>query len=438
MPGVHLVLTGRDPAITRARHPAPAGAAQAARRHARRRPRRSPRSRATSSHYAGDPVAFVVAETLHQAKDAAEAIEVDYEPLPAVAKRRGRDQDRRAHARTRPIRTIRRYLFEVGDKAAVERAFAGAAHVVKHRMVINRITTNAMEPRGCLAEYDQRDDRYTLRCTVQGPHVIRRALASEVLKVPETQVRVISENVGGGFGMKGALYNEYILCVVAAKLIGQPVKWISERSEGLLVRRAGARQRDRGRARARQGRQRSSACVSRHSPTSAPTITRIAAGGPPTVNIGVLAGTYVIPAAHVEVTGVLTNTMLTGPYRGAGRPEAAYVIETMVDLAARELGLDPAELRRRNTIPASGDAVQDRAGLHLRLRRLRSRISRTAWSRPTTRALPSALSASRAQRGKLRGIGISNTVEASNAGLIEHAEIRFNPTGTRHHPGRLA
>src|SRR4029077_12369501 len=118
--------------------------------------------------------------------------------------------------------------------AAVERALAGDGHVVQPRMVVNRLTTHAMEPRGCLAELDQRGGRYTLRCTVQGPHVIRRALASEVLKVPETQVRIISENVGGGVGMKGALYNEYILCLVAPKLIGQPVKWVSERSEGLL------------------------------------------------------------------------------------------------------------------------------------------------------------------------------------------------------------
>ena len=142
-----------------------------------------------------------------------------------------------------------------------------------------------------------------------------------------------------------------------------------------------------------------------------------------------LAGTYVLPAIHVEVTGVLTNTMLTGPYRGAGRPEAAYVIETMVDLAARELGIDPAELRRRNTIPAERDAVQDRAGLHLRLRRFRQE-PRGLPDQGRLRRLSGAPRRDRARRGKLRGIGISNTVEASNAGLIEHAEIRFDPTGT--------
>ncbi len=425
MPGVHLILTGRDPAITalgiqrplvprKRRDGTPAV------------PASQPALARDIVHLAGDAVAFVAAETLHQAKDAAEAIEIDYEPLPAVASVEEAIKPGApcAHELYPNNQT---YLYEVGDKAAVDRAFAGAAHVVKHRMVINRITTNAMEPRGCLAEYDQRDDRYTLRCTVQGPHVIRRTLASEVLKVSETQVRVISENVGGGFGMKGALYNEYILCVAAAKLAGQPVKWISERSEGLLT---DEQARDNvteaelaldNNAKILGLRVKTFANIGAyyHSDRSA---------GPPTVNVGVLAGTYVIPAAHVEVTGVLTNTMLTGPYRGAGRPEAAYVIETMVDLAARNLGLDPAEMRRRNTIPAvampyktalvytydCGDFAKnledclvkgDYAGFAERHKKAR-------------------------QRGKLRGIGISNTVESSNAGLIEHAEIRFNPTGS--------
>ena len=305
----------------------------------------------------------------------------------------------------------------------------------QHRMVINRITTNAMEPRGCLAEYDQRDDRYTLRCTVQGPHIIRRALSSEVLKLPETQVRVISENVGGGFGMKGALYNEYILCVVAAKITGQPVKWISERSEGLLsdeqardnVTEAELALDNNGKILGLRVKTFANIGAYYHSDRSA---------GPPTVNVGVLAGTYAIPAAHVEVTGVLTNTMLTGPYRGAGRPEAAYVIETMVDLAARKLGLDPAELRRRNTIPAAampyktalvytydcGDFGKnledclikaDHAGFAARYRQSR-------------------------QHGKLRGIGISNTVEVIECRPDRARRDSLRPDRHRDHPGRLA
>ena len=425
MPGVHLILTGRDPEI-RALGTQRPQVPRKRRDGSPAAPAPQPALAGDIAHYAGDPVAFVVAETLHQAKDAAEAIEIDYEALPAVASvedavKTGAPTAHEAYPNNQS------YLFEVGDKAAVERALAGAAHVVKHRMVINRITTNAMEPRGCLAEFDQRDGRYTLRCTVQGPHVIRRALASEVLKVPETQVRIISENVGGGFGMKGALYNEYILCVVASKLIGQPVKWVSERSEGLLSDEQ-----------ARDNVTEAELALDKDAKILGLRVKTLAnigayyhsdrAGGPPTVNTGVLAGTYLLPAAHVEVTGVLTNTMLTGPYRGAGRPEAAYVIETMVDLAARELGLEPAELRRRNTIPAS--AMPYKTALVYTYdcgdfgKNLEDCLIKADYAGFPARYQDSA------RRGKLRGIGISNTVEASNAGLIEHAEIRFNPTGT--------
>jgi len=425
MPGVHLVLTGRDPAIMALGTQRPLVP--------RKRRDGSPAVPAPQSalarevvHYAGDPVAFVVADTLHQAKDAAEAIEIDYEPLPAIASveeavKPGSPAANEAYPNNQS------YLYEVGDKAAVERAFAGATHVVKHRMIINRITTNAMEPRGCLAEYDARDDRYTLRCTVQGPHLIRRVLASEVLKVPEIQVRIISENVGGGFGMKGALYNEYILCVAAAKLTGQAVKWVSERSEGLLADEQ-----------ARDNVTEAELALDKDTKIlglRVKTFANIGAyfhsdrsAGPPTVNVGVLAGTYLIPAAHVEVTGVLTNTMLTGPYRGAGRPEAAYVIETMIDLAARQLGLDPAELRRRNTIPAA--AMPYKTALVYTYdcgdfsKNLEDCLIKAHYA-----GFPARFEEGR-RNGKVRGIGISNTVESSNAGLIEHAEIRFNPTGT--------
>ncbi len=182
--------------------------------------------------YVGDPVAFVVAETLEQAKDAAEAIEVDYEMLPAVATTEEAILPG-AVAVWEGCPDNQAFTHTAGDAAAVAKAFATAPHVVRHRMVINRLTTNSMEPRGCIAEYALRDRRTTLRCTVQGPHMIRRAIATEVFKEAETQFRIIAENVGGGFGMKGGLYPEYVLAALAARLIGRPVKWISERSEGL-------------------------------------------------------------------------------------------------------------------------------------------------------------------------------------------------------------
>jgi len=377
--------------------------------------------------YPGDPVAFVVAETLEQAKDAAEAITVDYEMLPAVPTTVDAVAPN-ARAVWEGCPDNQAFTHAAGDdNAAVAKAMGAAAHVIRHRMVINRLTTNSMEPRGCIAEYAAREARYTLRCTVQGPHMIRRIIATEVFRVAETQFRIVAENVGGGFGMKGGLYPEYVLATLAARLTGRPVKWIAERSEAL---QSDEHCRD-NITEAELGLDRDGRFLA----FSVRTFCNIGAyytsdrnAGPPTNNIGVLAGTYVIPAIHVETTAVMTNTMMTGPYRGAGRPEAAYVVETMVDLAARQLGIDPAELRRRNMIPAGampyktaliytydcGDfgknledclKLADYAGFAARRRESRA-------------------------RGRLRGIGISSTVEASNAGLIEHAEIRFDPTGT--------
>ncbi|HVG50955.1 MAG TPA: xanthine dehydrogenase family protein molybdopterin-binding subunit, partial [Xanthobacteraceae bacterium] len=425
MPGVQLILTGKDEAIM----------ALGTQRPLMPRKKRDGSPATGTPHYAlardrvrfvGDEVAFVVAETLNQAKDAAEAISVDYDILPSVVN----IED----ALTSDAPTLWpeypgniAFVGTLGDKAVTDAAFANAAHVAKHRMVINRITTNTMEPRGSIAEYDARDDRTTLRCTVQGPHTIRRFLANEVLKVPDNKVRVISENVGGGFGMKGGLYNEYILCVAAARVLRQPVKWVGERSESLL---SDEQCRDNiteaELALDKDGkflglRVKTFVNIGAYYYTDRP-------GGPALVNLGVLAGTYVLPAAYADVATVFTNTMMTGPYRGAGRPEAAYVIETMVDVAARDLGIDPAELRRRNTIPAS--AMPYKTALLYTYdcgdfpKNLEDALAKADYKNFPKRAEESK------KHGKVRGIGISNTVEASNVGLIEHAEVRFDPGGT--------
>ena len=376
--------------------------------------------------YPGDPVAFVIAETPEQAKDAAEAIAVEYDALPAVPTTADAVAPN-ARAVWEECPDNQAFTHAAGNQAAVAKAMGAAAHVVRHRMAINRLTANSMEPRGCIAEYAAREARYTLRCTVQGPHMIRRIIATEVFGVAETQFRIIAENVGGSFGMKGGLYPEYVLAALAARLIGRPVKWIAERSEGLQT---DEHCRD-NITDAELGLDHDGRFLA----FSVRTFCNIGAyytsdrnAGPPTNNLGVLAGTYVIPAIHVETTAVLTNTMMTGPYRGAGRPEAAYVMETMVDVAARQLGIDPVELRRRNMIPAGampyktaliytydcGDfgknledclRLADHGGFAMRRRESKARC-------------------------KLRGLGISSTVEASNAGFIEHAEIRFDPTGT--------
>ena len=425
MPGVLLVLTGEDEAV---------------RRLGTQRPQ-TPRKRRDGSpafaspqpflarervRYVGDPVAFVVAETLEQGKDAAEAIEVEYEMLPAVATTEEAIMPG-AVAVWEGCPDNQAFTHVAGDGAAVTKAIAAAPHVVRHRMVINRLTTNSMEPRGCIAEYAVRDQRTTLRCTVQGPHMIRRAIATEVFKEAETQFRVIAENVGGGFGMKGGLYPEYVLTALAARLIGRPVKWISERGEGLQsdehcrdnVTEAELALDANGRFLAFAVRNFANIGAYYHSDRNA---------GPPTNNIGVLAGTYMIPAISSETTAVLTNTMMTGPYRGAGRPEAAYVIETMVDFAARELKIDRAELRRRNMIPP--EAMPYKTALVYTYdcgdfpKNLEDCLILADYA-----GFPARRTESR-RRGKLRGLGVSSTVEASNAGLIEHAEIRFDPTGT--------
>jgi aerobic carbon-monoxide dehydrogenase large subunit len=423
-PGVLLVLTGESPEVTALGLQVP--------RMPRKRRDGSPGFNAPQPHlargfvrYVGEQVAFVVAETLNQAKDAAELIEVDYEPLPAVVATAAAIE-KGAPVLWQACPDNVAFFHEVGNKAAVEAAFAKAAHVVKQRLVINRITANSMEPRGSLAHYDTRENRYVIRCTLQAPHR-SRAIFAQLLKVPETAVHIIAENVGGGFGMKGSLGSEYVLTALASRLVGRPVKWVSERSEGLLADEQ-----------ARDNVTEAEIALDKDGKFLAVRTKTLAnigayhtsdrAAGPPLSNLGSLAGTYTTPVLYAEVHGVMTNTMLTGHYRGAGRPEAAYVIETLVDLAARKLGIDPVELRRRNTIPPiaspyktglvftydSGDFAKN-LGEGAKLADYAGFAARLADSK---------------QRGKLRGIGVTNTIEATAAGMLEHAEIRFDQTGT--------
>jgi aerobic carbon-monoxide dehydrogenase large subunit len=425
MPGVLLVLTGDDADVLRLGTLRP--------HQPRKRRDGTPAFTSTQPflarervRYLGDPVAFVVAETLEQAKDAAEAIVVEYDTLPAVATTADAVAPN-AVAVWEACPDNQAFTHTAGDKAAVAKILGAAAHVIRHRMVINRLTTNSMEPRGCIAEYAVREDRYTLRCTVQGPHAIRRSLAMEVFKLAETHFRVIAENVGGGFGMKGGLYPEYVLATLAARLVGRPVKWIGERSESLQSDEH-CRDNITDAALALDHDGRFLAFSVQTSCNIGAYYTSDRSAGPVTNNVGVLAGTYVIPAMHVETTAVMTNTMMTGPYRGAGRPEAAYVIETLVDLAARELGIDRAELRRRNMIPAS--AMPYKTALVYTYdcgdfgRNLEDCLKLADYAGFAARHRDSKA------RGKLRGMGVASTVEASNAGLIEYAEIRFDPTGT--------
>ncbi len=375
--------------------------------------------------HVGDPVAFVVADTLDQAKDAAELVDIDYEPLPAVITAAA------ALATGAPAVWDENpgneaFFHEVGDKAAVDAAFARAEHVVRDQIHINRVTANSMEPRGCIAEYDPGHDRYTIRCTIQSVHATRSALADRIFKLPQHQFRVVCDNMGGGFGMKGGCYPEYALSLWAAERTGRRVRWICERGEGLASDEQGrgsvvetelALDKD-GRFLALRAQWQ--AAIGAYYSTDRPTI-------PLTIGLGCLVNTYGIPAVHARVVAVLTNTMTTAPYRGGSRPEPIYVTETIIDKAARELGIAPAELRRRNTIPATAmpftTALQQTYDSGDFAKNLDDCLTLAGYSEASARR-----EAAR-KRGKLLGIGVATAVAATGGRDYEHAEIRFDPAG---------
>ncbi len=371
--------------------------------------------------WAGDYVAFVVAETLVQAQDAAELIMVDYEALPAVVSTAQATEGAPRVWDECPDNIGFVQLF--GDKTATDAAFARADHVVKHRFVINRVTAASMEPRGSIGDYNAADGRYTIYTTLQRAHSFRAELAP-ILKVPESKIRVVAGDIGGSFGMKSAVYNEVALVLLASKLLSRPVKWISTRSESFL---SDAQARDNV-THAELALDRDGIFLGLRVHTTASIGAYLQTGMPAfTGNIGTLAGVYRTPAIHADVTAVFTHTNPVRPYRGNGRPEAAYVIERMIDLAADELGIDPAELRRKNYI--APDAMPFKTGLTF-----------TYDSGEFEKSMDMALAladlagferrrAEARKRGKLRGIGLSNTIERAAAQGFEGAEIRFDKSG---------
>ncbi len=297
----------------------------------------------------GDYVAFIVAETLYQAIDAADLVEVDYEPLPAVT---GTVE---AAAPGAPLvwddcAGNLCFLHEGGDKAAVEAAFAMADHVAQERFVINRVTASSIEPRGCIGDYDATDDHYTVYTALQGAHPYRSNL-SKLMKVPEHKIRVIAGDIGGSFGMKASVFPEVPLVLLASQLLRRPVKWISNRTESFLSDSHGRDNVvDVELALDKAGK---FLALRIHSVANLGAYLMQGTVNPPVNNIGSVAGVYTTPAIYVNVKAVFSNTNPTRPYRGAGRPEAAFMIERIVDLAADQIGMDPAELRRINTIPPS-------------------------------------------------------------------------------------
>ncbi len=373
--------------------------------------------------WVGDCVAFVVAETVAQAMDAAELIEVDYEPLPVVVSTADASKPGAPQVWDGCKDNIC-FVELIGDKAAVDAAFDKAAHVVKHRFVINRVTAACMEPRGAVGVYLPAEDRYIIHSPVQRAHPYRNEIA-RVLNVAESKMRVISAEVGGSFGMKTPVFNEAPLTLLASKLTGRPVKWMSTRTEAFLSD-----------AQARDNVTEAELALDKDGNFLGLRVKTIAAIGAylqnnmPAffLNAGTLAGTYRTPAIYADITAVFTNTNPVRPYRGNGRPEAAFVIERMIDLAADELGLDPAELRRRNYI--SPDQMPFKTGLTFTYDSGEfEKNMDMALELADVKGFKRRREESR-KRGKLRGLGISNTIERAAAPGTEGAEVRFDRSGT--------
>jgi carbon-monoxide dehydrogenase large subunit len=367
----------------------------------------------------GEPVAMVVANSAALARDAAEQVVVDYEDLPAAVDTASAIGGPVVHPEC-PDNVALDH--ELGDAAATEAAFARAAHVVSIRLVNQRVVVNAMEPRACVGAHDSASGRYTLHTGSQGVQGMRDTMAKHILNVPPDRLRVVTGDVGGGFGMKSFIYHEYPLVLFAAKALGCPVKWTSERSEAFLSDTQGrdhvteaalAFDKD---LKAIAVRTHTIAAMGGHLSLFAPFVPTVAAPG-------MQVGVYAIPHFHTRTQCVYTNTVPVDAYRGAGRPEAAYVIERLMDKAAKELGVDPVELRRRNfikpsqmpyTFPAKG--VMDSGDF---ARNMDDAMAMAEWS-----SFPSRAAAAQS-RGRLAGIGMAYYVEKTAGGYeMAHVEVR--------------
>ena len=296
--------------------------------------------------HVGDQVAVVIAETLAQAKAAASLVHVDYEVLPAYVDPAGEVGSVPVHDEA-PDNLC--YTWALGDKAAIDATFASAAHVTKLEYRNNRLIPNAIEPRAANAIYNRSDDSYTLHVANQNPHVERLLMAAFVLGIPEHKLRVVAPDVGGGFGSKIFLYAEETVLVWASKQVNRPIKWTAERSEAFLTDAHG---RDHVTVAEMAADQNGKFLAMRvHTRANLGAYLSTFASSVPTILYAtLLAGQYTTPQIFCEVKGVFTNTAPVDAYRGAGRPEATYVVERLVETVAKEMGIDPAEIRRRNFI----------------------------------------------------------------------------------------
>ena len=373
--------------------------------------------------HVGDRVAFVVAETAAQARDAAEQVEVDYEPLPAVVHVEDAVKDNAPRVWEEAAGNVCVEL-RMGDAAATDAAFARARHIIALRLENQRISANALEPRCAIGVCDA-TGRYTLYTSTQNPHGVRTTLAQKVFRIPETSVRVIAPDVGGGFGMKGDAYPEDALVLWASRRCGRPVKWVATRSESLLGDAHGRDQVVDGemaldeqgrilaiRARARQA---FGAYVAG------------AAVAPLLFSVQLVPGPYAVPSVFLRTQAIFTHTSPTAPYRGAGRPEATYLTERLLDRAAAVTGIDPVEIRRRNFIEPDAMPYRIPTGLT---------YDSGEFARVLDRCLAladwpgfAARRAASEARGKRRGRGFAYSLEESGI-FNERMELRSDPGGT--------
>ncbi|MEK9683704.1 MAG: xanthine dehydrogenase family protein molybdopterin-binding subunit [Rhodospirillaceae bacterium] len=373
----------------------------------------------------GDYVALVIAETLEQAKDAAELIQVEYDPLPSVSNPYEAAKPGAPKVWDESEDNIC-FVHLVGDKAATDLAIESAAYVVKGELPVNRSAHATMEPRGAIGDYDSARDFWTLYTAVHYPWQVREELCTKIFGIPENKMRVVCGDMGGSFGLRGGTYQEVVLVLWASKRVGRPVKWVCERSEGFMSDHHGRDVHWEGEIALDENYK--FLGVRAQSWTNVGAYLASKGTLPPVANLGTMAGTYHIPAMHCDVSGVYTNTNPICPFRGNGRPEASYVIERLIDLAADQLEIDPAELRRRNQI--APEAIPYKTALVFTYdsgnfgENLEKALEMSDYEGFENRRKQSEDS------GKLRGLGISNSIERAAGPSLEQVQISFDTSGT--------
>jgi carbon-monoxide dehydrogenase large subunit len=373
--------------------------------------------------YVGDPVAFIVAETPQAGRDGAEAIMVDYDVLPASTDLATAHEPGAAPVWEGSGSNIC-FDWEVGDREKTDAAFARASHVTRLTVVNNRVVVASMEARAAVAGWE--GDRLTLHTNTQGSWSVRDMLAKAVLKVPPETIRVLTPDVGGGFGMKLFLYPEHVMVAVAARRVGRPVKWASERTEAFQSDTHGRDNITLGEL-ALDGNGKFLAMRTKNFANMGAYLSNFAPFIPTGAGTKVLASVYGFEAIHANVIGVLTNTVPVDAYRGAGRPESNYLVERLIDTAARELGIDRVEIRRRNMVRPDAmpyvSAMGQRYDSGDFVQLLDSALEKIDWAGFEARR------AEAARRGKKRGIGLAYYLEATGGGPTENAKVVFAEDG---------